>query len=53
MYTHMSEYLVWYPVVYSVAYRGGGGFWGVQTPRPEIPKALQNCAELSPICENC
>ena len=29
--------------------RGG---WGVQTP-PEIPKALQNCAKLNPICENC
>ena len=34
----------------SVAYRGG--VWGIQTP-PEIPKALQNCAKLNPICENC
>ena len=34
-----------------VAYRGG---WGVQTPPPpEIPKALQNCAKLNPIWENC
>ena len=32
----------------SVAYRGGGG-WGVQTPPPEIPKALQNRAKLNPI----
>ena len=26
---------------------------GVQTPPPEIPKALQNCAKLNPICETC
>jgi hypothetical protein len=32
----------------TVAYRGG-----VQIPHPEIPKALQNCAKLNPICENC
>jgi len=31
----------------------GGGVWGVQTPSPEIPKALQNCAKLNPTCENC
>ena len=30
----------------TVAYRGG---WGVQTPPPEIPKALQT----QPDCENC
>jgi len=30
-----------------------GGIWGVQTPPPEIPKALQNRAKLNPICENC
>ena len=29
--------------------RGGGGF----KPPSEIPKALQNCAKLNPICENC
>ena len=29
------------------------GVWGVQTPPPEIPMALQNCAKLNPICENC
>jgi len=29
--------------------RGWGGIWGVQTPRPEILKALQNCAKLIPI----
>ena len=30
------------------------GVWGVQTSLPpEIPKALQNCAKLNPICENC
>ena len=28
---------------------GGGEFWGVQTPHPEIPKALQNRAILTPI----
>ena len=28
-----------------------GGVWGVQIP-PEIPKALQNCAKLNPICGN-
>ena len=28
----------------------GGGF---NPPLPEIPKALQNCAKLNPICENC
>ena len=26
-----------------------GGVWGVQTPPPEIPKALQNRAKLNPI----
>ena len=31
----------------------GGGGLGVQTPPPEIAKALQNCAKLNPICENC
>ena len=31
----------------TVAYWGGG--WGVQTPLPEILKALQNCAKLNPI----
>ena len=31
----------------AVAYRGG--VWGVQTPPPEIPKALQNRAKLNPI----
>ena len=31
----------------------GGAVWGVQTPPPEIPKALQNCAKLNPICQNC
>ena len=30
-----------------------GGVWGVQTPHPKTPKALQNCAKLNPICENC
>ena len=28
------------------------GGWGAQPPPPEIPKALQNCAKLNPICEN-
>jgi hypothetical protein len=32
----------------SVAYRGGE-VWGVQTPSPEIPKALQNRAKLNQI----
>jgi len=37
-------------VLYTVAYRGGGGWGvlGVQTPS-EIPKALQNRAKLNPI----
>jgi len=30
-----------------VAYRGG--VWGVQTPSPEVAKALQNRAKLKPI----
>jgi len=30
----------------AVAYRGGV-VWGVQTPPPEIPKALQNRAKLN------
>ena len=30
-----------------------GRVWGVQTPPPENPKALQNHAKLNPICENC
>ena len=34
-------------------WRTEGGVWGVQIPPPEIPKALQNCAKLNPICENC
>ena len=38
--------------VEAVAYREEG-VWGVQTPPPEIPKALQHCAKLNPICENC
>jgi len=25
------------------------GVWGVQTPPPEIPKALQNCVKLNSI----
>ena len=38
----------------SVAYRGGRGALGVQTPPPppEIPKALQNRAKLNPIVKN-
>jgi len=32
------------------AYRGG--VWGVQTPPPEIPKALQNRAKLNPIVKS-
>ena len=28
------------------------GGWGVQTPLPEIPKALQNRAKLNPIVKN-
>ena len=35
----------------TVAY--GGGVFGVFKHPPEIPKALQNCVELNPICENC
>ena len=31
----------------AVAYRIG--VWGVQTPPPEIPKALQNRVKLNPI----
>ena len=31
----------------------GVGFGVFNTPPPEIPKALQNCAKLNPICENC
>ena len=27
----------------------GGGVWGVQTPPPEILRALQNRAKLNPI----
>jgi len=38
-------------VLLSVAYRGGLGC--SNPPHPEIPKALQNCAKLNPICENC
>ena len=34
------------------AYREGGGL-GVQTPPPEIPKALQNRATLNQIVKNC
>ena len=30
--------------------RGG---LGCSTPPPKIPKTLQNCAKLNPICENC
>ena len=26
---------------------------GFKPPPPKIPKALQNCAKLNPICENC
>ena len=41
----------------AMACRGWGeGVWGVQTPLPEIPKALQNRANLNPIvktAKNC
>ena len=30
-------------------WRTEGGVWGVQTPPPEILKALQNRAKLNPI----
>ena len=32
-----------------IQWRIEGGVWGVQTPTPEIPKALQNRAKLNPI----
>ena len=30
-----------------------GGVVGVFNHPPEISKALQNCAKINPICENC
>ena len=42
-----------YTFVYAAyQWRTEWGGW-VFKPPPEIPKALQNCAKLSPICENC
>ena len=38
--------------IYFMQWRTEGGIWGVHPP-PEILKALQNCAKLYPIWENC
>jgi len=37
----------------AVAYTEGGVWVFKPLSPPEIPKALQNCAKLNPICENC
>ena len=38
---------------YASQWRTEGGLGVFNHPPPEIPKALQNCAKLNPICEKC
>jgi len=48
-FTQLIDWFIMVFVSTCVQWRTEGGFWGLQPPHPEIPKALQNRAKLNPI----